>query len=75
MAQGNDNSWALPLGATLLGIRQVGLSGWEPKECMALENEIASWQQAGEFVKKSNALRSAALCFVSSLKAAVQIIW
>ena len=37
---------------------QVGLGGWESRECMALENEIGTWQGAGELMEASNALRS-----------------
>ena len=38
---------------------------------MALENEIGSWQEAGEFRKQSNALRSVSCfnCMPSSQKA------
>lgn len=57
LAEGSDSAWALPLGAALLSIRQVGLGGWNPRECMALENEIGCWQQAGDINTKENALR------------------
>lgn len=35
------------LGATVLGIRQLGLSGWQQAECIAIENELQTWQKAG----------------------------
>lgn len=53
-----DSAWDLPLGAIVLGVRQMGLSGWQSPECMALENELTAWQQAGEFNSHDTALRS-----------------
>ncbi|CAI5967224.1 unnamed protein product [Closterium sp. NIES-64] len=35
------------LGAAVLGLRHLGLSGWNQAECFCLENELASWQAAG----------------------------
>lgn len=58
VASGPDAGWALPLGAAVLGIRHVGLGGWQPQECMALENELGSWQSAGSFSEPEPALRS-----------------
>lgn len=55
--QSGDGSWALPLGATVLAVRQLGLGGWRPQECLALENELGSWQQSGGFNERGNALR------------------
>lgn len=43
----NVSMWNQPLGAVVLGIRQLGLSGWQQGECMAIENEIQAWQAAG----------------------------
>ena len=57
LAQGPDSRWALPLGAAVLSIRQVGLGGWAQQECMALENELGAWQQAGGFDQREPALR------------------
>lgn len=54
-----DNAWDLPLGAIVLGVCHMGLSGWQGPECMALENELTAWQQAGDFKSTDNALRSA----------------
>lgn len=48
------NSWNHPLGAVVLGIRQLGLSGWQQGECMAIENEIQAWQSAGLAEKEGN---------------------
>jgi len=57
LAKGEDAAWALPIGAAVLAIRHVGLSGWEPRECAAVENELTAWQQLGEFSLADNALR------------------
>lgn len=35
------------IGATVLALRQVGLSGWQQAECLCLEQELAAWQKAG----------------------------
>lgn len=53
-----DSAWDLPLGAIVLGVRHMGLSGWQGPECMALENELTAWQQAGDFKSSHTALRS-----------------
>lgn len=52
-----DSAWDLPLGAIVLGVRHMGLSGWQGPECMALENELTAWQQAGDFKSTETALR------------------
>ena len=57
LAKGSDAAWALPLGAAVLSVRQIGLGGWDQRECMALENEIGCWQQEGNLDHKPNALR------------------
>lgn len=54
---GSDKAWSLPLGAALLGVRQLGLNGWEPAECGALENELRAWQEAGHLAEPVQALR------------------
>ncbi|XP_071742670.1 phosphoglucan, water dikinase, chloroplastic isoform X2 [Rutidosis leptorrhynchoides] len=41
----NVNSWNDPIGALVVGIRQLGLSGWKPEECKAIENELLAWQE------------------------------
>lgn len=57
MAGQADSAWDLPLGAIVLGVRHMGLSGWQGPECMALENELTAWQQAGDFKSTDTALR------------------
>eukprot|EP01018_Ginkgo_biloba_P006356 Gb_12513 [translate_table: standard] len=44
---GNATSWDHPLGSLVIGIRQLGLSGWQQKECVAIENELQAWQKRG----------------------------
>ncbi|XP_010244064.1 PREDICTED: phosphoglucan, water dikinase, chloroplastic isoform X2 [Nelumbo nucifera] len=43
----NVSSWNDPLYALVVGIRQLGLSGWKPEECIAIENELSAWKQKG----------------------------
>ncbi|KAH9305067.1 hypothetical protein KI387_009471 [Taxus chinensis] len=43
----NTTSWDHPLGALVTGIRQLGLSGWQQKECISIENELQAWQKMG----------------------------
>ena len=57
LSAGTDSAWALPIGAAVLGVRHVGLGGWQPQECMAVENELSAWQRLGEFASRDNALR------------------
>ena len=47
----------MPLGAAVLSVRHIGLSGWSQPECAALENELTAWQQAGKFQERDQALR------------------
>jgi phosphoglucan,water dikinase len=47
LAKGSDRAWAAPLGAAVLGLRSLALSGWQPAECAAVERELAAWQDAG----------------------------
>lgn len=67
LAGGPDGNWALPIGAAVLGVRHMGLSGWAPAECLALENELAAWQKFGNFAKRDPALRSAVLSMLCTL--------
>lgn len=50
-------AWSHPLAMLLLGVRNLGLGGWMPSECMAIENEVTAWQQEAEYDQKDNALR------------------
>ena len=52
-----DAPWALPLGAAILGVRQLGLSGWQAAECLAIENELGAWQGLGKLTERLPALR------------------
>lgn len=53
----NDGAWALPIGAIVLSLRHIGLSGYMQSECMALENELMTWQQMGGFAHQDEARR------------------
>ncbi|KAK9806472.1 hypothetical protein WJX73_000758 [Symbiochloris irregularis] len=57
LAQGGDKAWALPLGAAVLGVRHLGLGGWQGPECMAIENELGTWQSKGSLNEHLAALR------------------
>lgn len=57
MKNANDGAWALPIGAIVLSLRHIGLSGYMQSECMALENEFMSWQQMGGFAHQDEARR------------------
>ncbi|KAL4419085.1 hypothetical protein ABPG77_010024, partial [Micractinium sp. CCAP 211/92] len=57
IAGGSDGGWALPIGALVLSLRHLGLGGYAPQECMAIEHELTAWQRAGGFAQKDNALR------------------
>lgn len=60
LATANDGSWALPIGALVLSLRQIGLTGYSQSECMALENELVRWQQIGGFGLQDEARRMSA---------------
>ncbi|KAL4513385.1 hypothetical protein Ndes2437B_g00596 [Nannochloris sp. 'desiccata'] len=57
LAAGSDGTWGLPLGALVIALRHVGLCGFQPAECMALERELATWQRLGGFQHREEALR------------------
>uniref|UniRef100_A0A1J3K4Y7 Phosphoglucan, water dikinase, chloroplastic n=1 Tax=Noccaea caerulescens TaxID=107243 RepID=A0A1J3K4Y7_NOCCA len=40
----NVASWNDPLDALVLGVHQVGLSGWKQEECLAIGNELLAWR-------------------------------
>ncbi|KAJ0232378.1 Phosphoglucan [Hirschfeldia incana] len=41
----NVSSWNDPLDALVLGVHQVGLSGWKQDECLAIGNELLAWRE------------------------------
>ncbi|XP_050236543.1 phosphoglucan, water dikinase, chloroplastic isoform X2 [Mercurialis annua] len=43
----NVSSWNDPLRALVVGVRQLGLSGWKPEECAAIGSELLAWQEKG----------------------------
>ncbi|ONK58769.1 uncharacterized protein A4U43_C09F16460 [Asparagus officinalis] len=43
----NAVPWNHPLDSLIIGIRQIGLSGWKSKECSAIVSELLAWQQTG----------------------------
>lgn len=47
LTQGRNDVWANPLGMLVLSVRHLGLSGWKPAECFALDNDISTWQKLG----------------------------
>eukprot|EP00210_Caulerpa_lentillifera_P008291 g7912.t1 len=57
LVNGNERAWALPLGGLVLGLRNIALTGWEPHECMAIENELSKWHKLGSLGNAMNALR------------------
>ncbi|KAJ4723049.1 phosphoglucan, water dikinase, chloroplastic-like [Melia azedarach] len=50
----NVSSWNDPLGVLIMGVRQLGLSGWKPEECNAIGNELLSWQEKGLFEREGS---------------------
>ncbi|XP_024451407.1 phosphoglucan, water dikinase, chloroplastic isoform X2 [Populus trichocarpa] len=50
----NISSWNDPLGALIVGVRQLGLSGWRPEECAAIGTELLAWQEKGLFEKEGS---------------------
>ena len=47
LTQGRNDVWAQPLGMLVLSVRHLGLSGWKPAECFALDADISAWQKLG----------------------------
>lgn len=41
------SSWNDPLGALIVGVHQLRISGWKPEECAAIENELLAWKARG----------------------------
>ncbi|XP_027934248.1 phosphoglucan, water dikinase, chloroplastic [Vigna unguiculata] len=50
----NVNMWNDPLGALIIGIHQLKLSGWKPEECGAIENELIAWSKRGLNEREGN---------------------
>ncbi|XP_002518612.2 phosphoglucan, water dikinase, chloroplastic [Ricinus communis] len=50
----NVSSWNDPLGALIVGVHQLGLSGWKPEECAAIGSELLAWQEKGLFDKEGS---------------------
>lgn len=50
----NIVSWNHPLDALVIGIHQVGLSGWKSLECFAIESELLAWQKKGFFEREGS---------------------
>ncbi|KAJ0035004.1 hypothetical protein Pint_25631 [Pistacia integerrima] len=48
----NVGSWNDALGVLVVGVSQLGLSGWRPEECSAIRNELLAWQEIGLSVKE-----------------------
>lgn len=48
----NVSPWNDPLGALIVGVHQLSLSGWKPDECAAIESELLAWQEKGLFEKE-----------------------
>ncbi|KAH7438540.1 hypothetical protein KP509_04G019300 [Ceratopteris richardii] len=63
------NDWNHPLGAVVLGIRHLGLSGWQQGECMAIENEVMAWQSAG-IIEKQDGMKVWALRLKATIERA-----
>lgn len=38
--QNNVGSWSDALGALVVSVLQLGLSGWKPEECRVIRNEL-----------------------------------
>lgn len=54
----NVASWNDPLDALVLGVHQVGLSGWKQEECLAIGNEILAWRERDLLDKEGYSLPS-----------------
>ncbi|KAJ7957314.1 phosphoglucan, water dikinase, chloroplastic [Quillaja saponaria] len=50
----NVNSWKDPLGALVVGVRQLELSSWKPEECAAIANELLVWKNRGLLEREGN---------------------
>ncbi|KAJ6880278.1 phosphoglucan [Populus alba x Populus x berolinensis] len=50
----NVSSWSDPLGALIVGVHQLALSGWKPEECEAIGAELLAWQEKGLLEKEGS---------------------
>lgn len=50
----NIRSWNDPIKALVVGIHQLGLSGWKREECNAIGNELIAWQEKGLLETEGN---------------------
>ena len=50
-------AWSVPLGSLLLAVRNIGIAGWSPRECFAIENELTTWRTAADADTRDGALR------------------
>lgn len=50
----NVNLWNDSLGALIIGIHQLKLSGWKPEECGCIENELIAWSKRGLSEREGN---------------------
>ncbi|MBA0588518.1 hypothetical protein Gorai_001615 [Gossypium raimondii] len=48
------SSWNNPLRSLILGVHQLGLSGWKPGECAAIGSELTAWQEKGLLDKEGS---------------------
>ncbi|KAL3839958.1 hypothetical protein ACJIZ3_024549 [Penstemon smallii] len=48
------NCWNDSIKALVVGIHQLGLSGWKPQECNAIGNELLAWQERGLLETEGN---------------------
>ncbi|CAI9117453.1 OLC1v1018851C1 [Oldenlandia corymbosa var. corymbosa] len=46
--------WSDPLEVLIIGVHQLGLSGWKLDECRAIGNELFSWKERGLQEKEGN---------------------
>lgn len=51
------SSWNNPLRSLILGVHQLGLSGWKPGECAAIGSELTAWQEKGLLDKEGTFLQ------------------
>lgn len=72
LAAAAESSWALPAGALVLGVRALGLSGFQGAECAALDAELAAWQKAGILATRVRRLPACASVVVVLARAAAR---